>query len=1741
MDYDEIAKQFGGSLSPETSQFDKLASEFGGSLVQTSPSEKKDTGFTGAAKSTIERIKGETALTLGKVGLMDEKEAEAYHKAQTAKAEQIYAPTEKGWSEAPGEKIRELLGSSVPYAAVPLVAAGAAALAPEIAVAGIGGATLAGLAAGTAQYTGTNLSRQIETGKSLADTNLLSAGAAAVPEAILDRISFGMMPGINRIFKTAGKDVSKEVLEQVAKKGLLATTGEFAAKGVQVATIEGATEVAQAFLERLQAGLDISNAEARDEYFQNFIGGAILGGVVAVPGHAFERATKKIPQDNTPESEAALPKVSETYPTAQPVTMAGLTEVPQAVPETYIKQRQVPVAQMPETVTAAPIEPQAVTTAPAQPLAPALETAPLAAPEVTTSEIPKVVPISAPITELTQKEEPAPKPVTVKQISPNEFQQRIADPNVQESLKIYAQEAGWAEKGGQMLREVADDYSSPVVGRTQWIPNKEWWYSRPVILPGDMNGEATRTAINKAYRGEKLKPKERQMVEFLIRQHDSDMAEGDRQRAELEQREKDAVEFQKQFQIQETPEQAATRTAEEETRIKAQQDADIEAEMARKAEESRQEIARRSKEQAGNFQLGQTPAESLSGQQRISSLDEDIPFFERTPAQFTDDFVAQEKTIINNLRKTMDSMGLKDVGLRIEDALHEIRDGKAYTVSGDYFQKLVRLSLSGNNIWRTMGHESLHAMRDLGFFTDADWKVLTDKANSTWIDKYNIKEIYADKSPEIQIEEAIANAFSDHLTQAPKVKSIMDRVVNILKRIGNVLRGAGIKTAEDIFGKAAAGEFAPTKAPSAKAPLLERKPLTNAPPQSFTKLSPQQTAGEKLQSTAANVKKAWNDDNFWTKWRINWVDPNSGLSKALSKEELFKDGVLRADMLNHAAAQVINLIKNGLLGGHVSTNKDGTLGVVYSDNNLARTQVIADKMDSNPLVKASGLSGRGFVAEVARALRGKEILEEDRIRIAEGKTQLKEARAAVMAAAKARDANAPIAEIRRHLDRAKDLRKQGHKNINMNRERQVTPEQIAWAEKQLKDVPEVKQILDIWKDVNDNLINLWEQVGLLTEQQAADYRSKKSYVPLFKSVEDLTDKPTGLGGSGVKTVKEFKKLQGSDITRNIWENVEKHYASMVASAYQNQTRKVGTEQLKVFELARIVKDGDPDINLRYRDPKSEFADSNGIVHVAIDNPNDLAAFQMMHYELGPLMQSMAAANKVLRAGALLNPMFWIKQLIRDPVHATLVTQSGIITPFHAAADYINVLKGNSREAKILASRGVIGQMDSTVDLHDFLKQVGMEKKSPSILSKALHKALQFHEASDAATRVSLFKDAEKKALAKGMSKEDAINYAVFKARESINFAIHGNSQTVNILRNMIPFLSAAINSLDTVYRAATGYGLNEKEKSAAQKMFIKRAVMMSTLATAYAMLYQGDEDYKKLPDYVKDNNFLFPNPLGDGHTFIKIPIPFEVGFLFKTIPESTVRYIAGTSTGKEVIASYIGGVTNTLPGNGILIPQLAKPALEAIVNHSFFTHRAIENAGEKNLPVAMRGNQRASELAKSLSALGLDKVGLSPAKIDYLIQGYTAELGSLSSGMASSVINLAAGKTTTAKNIEEEPFFRSFMTNPKASKAIADFYDLEHNAQEIVNEFNQYKKFGQVEEIKALVSDEQKRKLMAVAPALRQIGSKMTELRTQMNLIDKNQTMDPEVRREKINALQKIYEQLAGQGEKIANQVNINR
>jgi len=253
------------------------------------PPEKPDTGLTGAAKASYQTLKGDIAALAGKTGLMDIAEAEKYQKERQAEAQRVFKPTEEGWTEAPFLKARELLGGSLPYMAAPIAVGGAAALGGAPVAAGAG---LAGLASGL-QFTGSNLSRQMDTGKALKDTDLMAAGAAAVPQAALDVVGFRFLPGVQKLFKSAGVELSEQAAKKVIEAGTLKTVGQYVTGGAKIGGIEGATEAGQQFFERLQAGLNIADPEARKEYLESFIGGAVLGGVASPFGVAGKRGEAK--------------------------------------------------------------------------------------------------------------------------------------------------------------------------------------------------------------------------------------------------------------------------------------------------------------------------------------------------------------------------------------------------------------------------------------------------------------------------------------------------------------------------------------------------------------------------------------------------------------------------------------------------------------------------------------------------------------------------------------------------------------------------------------------------------------------------------------------------------------------------------------------------------------------------------------------------------------------------------------------------------------------------------------------------------------------------------------------------------------------------------------------------------------------------------------------------------------------------------------------------------------------------------------------------------------------------------------------------------------------------------------------------------------------------------------------------------------------------------------------------------
>jgi hypothetical protein len=273
--------------------------EYPEAFKRREPEAKPESGFFPAARAGFESLKGEAALTAGKLGLMGLKEAEEYRAEREKEAKRIFKPTEEGWTEAPFAKIKELLGGSLPYMAAPVAAGLGVAAAPLTGTAAVVTAGLAAGAASVAQFTGSNLARQIEEAEgrgedaSLERAKLGNAVAAAVPQAALDVISLRGIPLIRNLFKSVGKDITEKEAKALVEQGFKQKLADYGRTTLMTSGREGFTEAGQQYLERLQAGLEVTDPAARAEYLESFIGGAVLGGTLAPAGRFFERGREQ--------------------------------------------------------------------------------------------------------------------------------------------------------------------------------------------------------------------------------------------------------------------------------------------------------------------------------------------------------------------------------------------------------------------------------------------------------------------------------------------------------------------------------------------------------------------------------------------------------------------------------------------------------------------------------------------------------------------------------------------------------------------------------------------------------------------------------------------------------------------------------------------------------------------------------------------------------------------------------------------------------------------------------------------------------------------------------------------------------------------------------------------------------------------------------------------------------------------------------------------------------------------------------------------------------------------------------------------------------------------------------------------------------------------------------------------------------------------------------------------------------
>jgi len=198
---------------------------------------------------------------------------------------------------------------------------------------------------------------------------------------------------------------------------------------------------------------------------------------------------------------------------------------------------------------------------------------------------------------------------------------------------------------------------------------------------------------------------------------------------------------------------------------------------------------------------GAAPDDMAAGDEPLFEMREsDLATVQTTKLAWT---AKDRAALATRLRAELDRLGLDKVGLDIADRLDAIDGGAMRGVNGLYFRRLITIALDANQPGRTLSHEVLHALRDLGLFKDTEWEILAQRSRRTWREQFKIAKHYEGRSEDAQTEEGVAHAYAawdnGEMKVDGRIARLFKRIRDFIEALRNALRSLGFKTAEDVF------------------------------------------------------------------------------------------------------------------------------------------------------------------------------------------------------------------------------------------------------------------------------------------------------------------------------------------------------------------------------------------------------------------------------------------------------------------------------------------------------------------------------------------------------------------------------------------------------------------------------------------------------------------------------------------------------------------------------------------------------------------------------------------------------------------------------------------------------------------------------------------------------------------------------------------------------------------------------
>ena len=658
----------------------------------------------------------------------------------------------------------------------------------------------------------------------------------------------------------------------------------------------------------------------------------------------------------------------------------------------------------------------------------------------------------------------------------------------------------------------------------------------------------------------------------------------------------------------------------------------------------------------------------------------------------------------------------------------------------------------------------------------------------------------------------------------------------------------------------------------------------------------------------------------------------------------------------------------------------------------------------------------------------------------------------------------------------------------------VKPEDFVLIEQIEQQHPEVVEVYNNYQEWNNKLIEFATNKGLLDPEQAEIWRQHSSYYPFYKDMIDDTglQGPNVAGGSLPNNPLNIK-ITGSEkpIDADPIEAIARNSLSILTGALKNDgVVKLVRDLEKVGEAKELKSPQEIKANTLNR--IFVFEDGNKKFY-KLKDPELFHAIQAIGgTNVGPIAQALAIPAGFLRDTVTRDPGFVVVNILRDTLSSS-ITSGASYTPF------IDSVKNMFGDMENLEKFGVLGGYDFANDegsvkqfITRTMRQKGLTPSNGMSASGAFFKLWDGLGAlttkSDGATRMAVYDAVYKKLKDEGYNEAQAQSEAAYQALEIINFGRRGLDPTFRIVTAAIPFLNARIQGLDVLYRglftgqysAVEKLGENETLKDV-QSRILKRALfragILSSITLAYYLMVHDTDEYKNLKREVRDDNWVVP--IGNGNA-VKIPIPFEVGMLFKAIPERVFDMTLGDDAfTKKSVDEALTSITRQLgtsanipffqPGAGF---QILKPIAEVRANRNSFTNTEIVPYYQQKKEAGLQSRATTNEFARIMGEF----LNISPAKIEHIMRGYTGTLGGYLLALVDTVTRGATGSPLLPSNFElgKLPVInRLFLDLDKTGGYQQQFYELRNEVDKAVSTINSLQKQERFDELSAYRSNMQ--------------------------------------------------------------------